>query len=78
MIYKKNMIRIPGIIYGTHVATTLIPILGEFLMDRRLHASERNVLLGFYLPYLIIPALFAIVLSVEAFPFPHKKKIRRE
>jgi hypothetical protein len=71
--YKKNMIRIPGIIYGIHVSTTLIPILSEFYTSRRLRNSERNALLGFYLPYLIIPFMFAMVLSVNPYPFPHRK-----
>ena len=74
--YKRNFIRIPGIIYGIHVSTILLPILGEFYTNRRLKPSERNILLSFYLPYLIIPFLFAVVLVVDPFPFPYKRKAK--
>lgn len=77
--YKKNMIRIPGIIYGIHVATTLIPILSEFYTSRRLRNSERQMLMSFYLPYLIIPFIFAMYLAINPFPFPYRKsKSNRE
>ena len=72
--YKKNIIRIPGIIYGVHVATTLIPILSEFLLERRLREDERYILLSFYFPYFLIPVLLTIVLATNPFPFPYKTR----
>lgn len=77
LMYKKNIIRIPGIIYGVHVATTLLPILSEFYTNKRLLPSERNQLLAFYLPYFFIPLIFSIVLSVDPYPFPYRKSRSR-
>ncbi|KAK7494025.1 hypothetical protein BaRGS_00014683 [Batillaria attramentaria] len=62
---KAKWIRIPVIIYSTHVATTLITIFYHTLTydfsaspyPAPRNLSERLTLLGFYAPYLIIPLL---------------------
>merc|ERR1712209_75848 len=41
---KKKSIRIPGIIYGVHVATTLVGILAHLI----------------YMPFLVLPLAFAV------------------
>jgi hypothetical protein len=43
------------IIYGSSTATTLVPILQCILTDEETNMSEKGILLGFYLPYLIFP-----------------------
>ncbi|KAF7244362.1 Sigma intracellular receptor 2 [Varanus komodoensis] len=58
-------IRTPAIIYATHVATTLLPILSHFLFtdfSKSKHPGpetlhERLTLSAIYLPYLLIPLL---------------------
>ncbi|XP_064892702.1 sigma intracellular receptor 2 isoform X1 [Columba livia] len=58
-------IRTPAIIYSTHVATTLFPILAHILFhdfSKSEHSGpqtprERLTLLSIYLPYLLVPLL---------------------
>ena len=67
---QRNWIRIPGIAYGTHTATTLIPILGEILYAKEIpDAGARLKLFLIYLPYLVIPAMIAVLLALEEKPF---------
>ncbi len=74
LLFKKNWIRIPGIIYGTHVATTVVPLLSEFIFSSRLDNTQKMTLSSFYFPYLLIPALFALYLSLHSEPFSKSKK----
>ncbi|PAA61451.1 hypothetical protein BOX15_Mlig015329g1 [Macrostomum lignano] len=71
----RRWIRIPAIIYGTHVATTLIPILahigyhdftgetpqGPETLDDRLKVA------GIYLPWFVWPALLVWRMCVSPF-----------
>uniref|UniRef100_A0A8D0G765 Transmembrane protein 97 n=1 Tax=Sphenodon punctatus TaxID=8508 RepID=A0A8D0G765_SPHPU len=56
-------IRIPAIIYSTHVATTLLPILAHILFNDFSESlgpktqQERLTLVAVYAPYLTIPLL---------------------
>jgi hypothetical protein len=59
--YQK--IKIPGIVYGSHVATTVWAILAETLVSERNTTNEKIVLTSFYFPYFLIPVLFALSLS---------------
>ncbi len=73
LLYKKNSIRIPAIVYGTHVATTVLPILSEFMFSNFNTVAERNMLFAFYLPYLIIPLWLALYMCFNEKPFGDKK-----
>lgn len=89
-IYKNaKWINIPGIIYGIHVTTTVVPILAEILFtDYQAQGlvgpstqQERLAVAGIYLPYLVIPLAFAIKLAVAPYghndgasQIAHKKK----
>jgi hypothetical protein len=44
------------LIYGSHAVTTLIPILTETVLNEVNTVTEKVVLVGFYIPYLIFPA----------------------
>ena len=67
---KQNWIRIPGIVYGTHTATTLLPILGEILFSTDIpNDAARIQLFLIYLPYLVIPFMMALILAPEEKPF---------
>lgn len=67
---KRNWIRIPGLVYGVHTATTLIPILAEILHSPDIPSTQaRAQLFLIYLPYLVIPAMMAWVLAIEDKPF---------
>lgn len=66
LLSKNEGLRIPGIIYGSHTATTLIPILMYIWcfpedVSPFLTQSDKIVLFLFYLPYLLIPLLFMII-----------------
>ena len=68
--HKRNWIRLPGIVYGTHTATTLIPILADILHSGDIpSAAARAQLFFIYLPYLVIPAMIAVVLCANDQPF---------
>lgn len=74
LLYKDNNIRIPSIMYGAHVSTTLWPILAEFLYATSLTTTQRLTLFSFYLPYLIIPFTLMIYMAFTPMPFPKKVK----
>ncbi|WAR01265.1 SGMR2-like protein [Mya arenaria] len=73
-ISKCRWIRLPIIVYSTHVVTSLIPILFHiFLHDFTLESykgprtfTERLQLSGFYFPYFIVP----LVLLLDALFHP--------
>lgn len=43
------------LVYGSHTATTLIPILATIATDPETDWTQRATLFGFYLPYLMFP-----------------------
>jgi hypothetical protein len=69
LLFKKNWIRIPSIIYGSHVATTVWAIIAEFLYDTTITQDQKMVLFGFYAPYFVIPALLMVYMAVTPQPF---------
>ena len=78
LVYRRNWIRIPMIIYGSHVATTVIAILAEFIaapLAEGYFSSEekRWTLIGVYLPYLVIPVLLVISFGMTPQPFDARK-----
>ncbi|KAL3695248.1 hypothetical protein R1sor_009324 [Riccia sorocarpa] len=62
----KKWGRMTGIIYGVHVATTMIPILADILTTDN---PSRSTLLGIYVPYLLIPILIVARLLPYSDPF---------
>ena len=59
---KATWIRIPTIAYGAHVATTLVPIIGDFLFAQGgpvlfQNTQQRLTLVALYSPYFVIPLL---------------------
>ncbi|KAJ1735140.1 hypothetical protein LPJ61_000703 [Coemansia biformis] len=53
---------LPLLVYGTHVSTTMVPILGTLIrgaIDRT--CRERWLLAAMYLPYLLLPLSMAVV-----------------
>lgn len=66
------------IIYGSHVATTMIPILGELIAfamssGSSEQAMQRWTLVAIYLPYLIVPLLLTAEMCLCAEVFPQQK-----
>lgn len=74
LLFKKNWIRIPSILYGAHVATTVVPILAETLLNPVITNDQKLMLTGFYAPYLLIPLLLALYMSFNSKPFGDKQK----
>lgn len=71
---RKNWIRIPSIIYGSHVATTVWAILAEILLGNDNTVQEKATLFGFYAPYFVVPALLVIVMAWSPEPFAKTEK----
>ncbi|KAL2643602.1 hypothetical protein R1flu_011189 [Riccia fluitans] len=65
-LYGKKWGRMTGIIYGVHVATTMVPILADILTA---DIPTRGTLLGIYIPYLLIPILIVARLLPYSDPF---------
>lgn len=74
---KKNFIRIPMIIYCSHVATTVIPILSEFYFSEELTNEQRSQLVLFYIPYLIVPLCALFQFTFSPIPFDEDKPKRK-
>ena len=63
-------IRIPAIVYSSHVATTLVAILADILLNDYSQSSvpapvtfeERLNLCAVYLPYLVIPVMILLTM----------------
>ncbi|KAG7670360.1 putative Sigma intracellular receptor 2 [Nannochloris sp. 'desiccata'] len=67
-ITRKNWIRIPAIIYGSFVTATMIPIMGA-LAAHDAPGYNKVAVIGFYMPYLVIPALLVVVMAANVKPF---------
>ena len=74
-MHRRDSIRIPCIIYGAHVATTLVPILAETFDSKEIQNSERNILLSFYTPYLVVP--LSLIVYMTAYPLPFSQSMKR-
>ncbi|KAG7233551.1 hypothetical protein INR49_006879 [Caranx melampygus] len=67
-------IRTPAIIYSTHVATTLVPILAHILFHQFPTAphpgpqtlQERWLLVSIYAPYLLVPVLILLTMLLSS------------
>ena len=59
------------LVYGAHVATTMVPILGVLATDESAFPSERArlTLICIYSPYLLVPLLLVIVMMSDSRPF---------
>ncbi|EGD78001.1 transmembrane protein 97 [Salpingoeca rosetta] len=67
-----SWIRIPGIIYGTHVATTVVAVLAEVLCgEYGLSWKDKAWLASVYLPWLVIPLTYVWKLAFD--PHPYRK-----
>ena len=75
--FEKKWIRIPAVVYGSHVATTVLPILAEVAFSTEISFNEKLVLCSVYLPYFLIPAALIYVFGVSADPFAQSKSKKR-
>lgn len=74
LLKRSNSVRLPALVYGSHVATTMIPILGHFsVVDPSLSPSERATLIAIYCPYLILP-VWLVVAMMRGDPFEKLKQ----
>ena len=67
--YGKNSMRLPCLVYGAHVATTLVPILDAFAYAPHLTSEQKTTLIGIYSPYLLVPLLLVWVMWKHESPF---------
>ncbi|KAF5828798.1 transmembrane protein 6/97 [Dunaliella salina] len=64
-MYQRSWVRIPAIVYGSHVTTTLVPILTEFLF----HESAPKVMAALvYSPWLLLPLILTIRMAARPYP----------
>ncbi len=68
-IKRANWIRTPCIVYGAHVATTLVPILSDILFGPD-SGPKRVTLFFINLPFAIIPLMLLVRMAVVSEPFP--------
>lgn len=73
LLKKRNWIRIPGIFYGVHVSTTVVPLLCEIIGSSLLSKNEKLTLVSFYFPYFLIPLWFALELAKRNQVWPSKE-----
>ena len=73
---KKNWIRVPCIIYGAHVTTTMVPIMGDILFGPNSPpVPQRYNLAAIYSPYAVIPFMLVLRMALSPRPFaPGKAK----
>ena len=57
---RREWIRLPLVAYGGFVSATMVPILSELYFATSLTPPQRVALLGMYLPYLLVPAMFVV------------------
>lgn len=62
---QKPWLRVPALIYGTHVATTLLPIMADLLYGT---ALPKHMAVLVYSPYLLLP--LALVVRMAVWPWP--------
>jgi hypothetical protein len=74
LLTNGNWIRIPAIIYGSHVATAVFVILSEMMLSTGLDMMEKAILFGFYFPYFLIPFVLMIYMAATPMPFRGKSK----
>jgi hypothetical protein len=74
LLYEKNWIRVPSLVYGAHVATTLFPIIAEFIASQDLNTTEKVTLISIYSPYLIVPIMLCSYMCFTETPFPSTVK----
>mmetsp|Transcript_7955 Transcript_7955/g.13204 ORF Transcript_7955/g.13204 Transcript_7955/m.13204 type:complete len:161 (+) Transcript_7955:92-574(+) len=74
---KCNWIRIPSIMYGSHVATTVWALLAEFIYADNISTQEKMVLFSFYSPYLVVPVLLMLYMGFNPQPFGASDKVKK-
>lgn len=77
LLMKRNWIRIPSILYGSHVATTVWAIIPEMLLHPDITGSQKQMLFGFYFPYFLIPLILALYMAFHPVPFPETAAAER-
>jgi hypothetical protein len=65
-IAGKGWGRITGILFGAQLFTTMVPIFADLLAT---NVPTRNLLLGIYLPYIIMPVIILARLIPSEHPF---------
>jgi hypothetical protein len=74
MLAKDNSIRIPSIIYGAHVTTTVSAILAELVFGpAKITSSEKSLLFALYLPYFLFPCAILLFFTASPEPFGNDK-----
>lgn len=60
---QKPWVRVPAVLYGAHVATTLIPIMAELLLGVPGHPKAACA--SVYAPYLLVPLSMVLRYSLR-------------
>lgn len=77
MLYRRqNGLRLPALVYGSHVVTTMIPILGHLYLMKDISDAKKARLIGVYAPYLLVP-LWLVVAMLRGPPFEDRTSKKR-
>jgi EXPERA (EXPanded EBP superfamily) len=74
---RRNWIRLPALIYGAAVSTSMVPILTELALGGAVEGATRLKLLAIYLPYLVVPLMLVATMVRYELPFGQPPKGKR-
>jgi hypothetical protein len=63
---EPTWFRTSCLVYGSHASTTLVPILATTLLNSINSLEEKAILIGFYLPYMLIPFWLVYLCATNA------------
>ena len=73
IVSRRNWVRWPCVVYGIHVATTLLPILFTLAVWPDENLPKKAQLIAIYLPYLLFPLSLAVrFLVAGSNPYPER------
>lgn len=64
---RAQWMRTAGLMYGVHVATTMIPLFGHFLGSDNPHKAS---VLAIYMPWFIMPVIMAVRFALVGWQHP--------
>ncbi|KAJ3412760.1 Transmembrane protein 97 [Chytridiales sp. JEL 0842] len=64
LITDSPALRIPMIIYASHVLTTLLPIMATFVFSTKMTEQQRYMTVGIYSAWILLPIIYLLRMTV--------------